>query len=186
MIRPLRRGLKGDSVKRSNESLTPTVTSPLYWERCVCARSAPQSCPTLCDPMDCSPPSGSSVHGISQARILEWVDMSFSRGSSRPRGQTQVFCIGRWVPYHLGHQGSPWYCLKELKICNICSVQFSSVTQSCLTLCDPTDCSPPGSSVHGISQARILEWVDISFSRGSSQPRDRTQVSHVAGRLFTS
>ena len=148
MIRPLRRGLKGDSVKRSNESLTPTVTSPLYWERCVCARSAPQSCPTLCDPMDCSPPSGSSVHGISQARILEWVDMSFSRGSSRPRGQTQVFCIGRWVPYHLGHQGSPWYCLKELKICNICSVQFSSVTQSCLTLCDPMNCSTPGLPVH--------------------------------------
>ena len=125
MIRPLRRGLKGDSVKRSNESLTPTVTSPLYWERCVCARSAPQLCPTLCDPMDCSPPPGSSVHGISQARILEWVDMSLSRGSSRPRDQTQVFCIGRQVSYHLGHQGSPWYCLKELKICNVCLVQFS-------------------------------------------------------------
>ena len=46
-------------------------------------------------------------------------------------------------------------------------------------------CSPPGSSVHGILQARILEWVAISFSRGSSQPRDRTQVSHTAGRLFT-
>ena len=43
------------------------------------------------------------------------------------------------------------------------------VTPSCLTLCDPLDCSPPGSSVHGISQARVLEWVDISFSRGSSQ-----------------
>ena len=44
------------------------------------------------------------------------------------------------------------------------------VTQSCLTLCDPMDCSPPGSSVHGISQARILEWVAFPFSRGSSQP----------------
>ena len=42
------------------------------------------------------------------------------------------------------------------------------VAQSCLTLCDPMDCSPPGSSVHGVSQARILEWVPISFSRGSS------------------
>ena len=49
------------------------------------------------------------------------------------------------------------------------SVQFSSVTQSCLTLCDPMDCSPLGSSVRGISQARILEWVAISSSRGSSQ-----------------
>ena len=58
------------------------------------------------------------------------------------------------------------------------------VAQSCPTLCDPIDCSPPGSSLHGILQARILEWVAISFSRGSSQPRDRTQVSHIAGRLF--
>ena len=46
------------------------------------------------------------------------------------------------------------------------------------------DCSSPGSSVHGILQARILEWVAISFSRGTSQPRDRTQVSHIAGRWF--
>ena len=47
------------------------------------------------------------------------------------------------------------------------------------------DCSPPGSSVHGIFQARILEWVAISFSRGSSRARDQTQVSHTAGRRFT-
>ena len=59
------------------------------------------------------------------------------------------------------------------------------VAQSCLTLYNPMDCSPPGSSVHGILQARILEWVAIPFSRGSSQPRDRTQVSHTAGRFFT-
>ena len=48
----------------------------------------------------------------------------------------------------------------------------------------PMDCSPPDPSVHGIFQARILEWVAISFSRESSQPRDRTQVSHIAGRRF--
>ena len=59
------------------------------------------------------------------------------------------------------------------------------VTQSCLTLYDPMDCSPTGSSIHGISQARILEWVALPFSRGSSQPRDRTQVFCIAGRLFT-
>ena len=59
------------------------------------------------------------------------------------------------------------------------------VVQSCPTLCDPMDCSLLGSSVHGILQTRILEWVAIPFSRVSSQPRDRTQVSHVAGRLFT-
>ena len=48
----------------------------------------------------------------------------------------------------------------------------------------PQDWSPPGFSVHGIFQARLLEWVAISFFRGSSQPRDRTQVSHIAGKLF--
>ena len=60
----------------------------------------------------------------------------------------------------------------------------NEVTQSCPTLCDPVDCSPPGFSVHGILQARILEWVAISFSRGSSQPRDQTRVSHIGGRCF--
>ena len=55
----------------------------------------------------------------------------------------------------------------------------------CLTLCDPTDCSLPGSSVHGVLQARILECVVIPFSRGSSQLRDRTWVFHIAGRFFT-
>ena len=52
------------------------------------------------------------------------------------------------------------------------------------TLCKPMDCSLSGSSVHGILQARILEWVAIAFSRGSSQPRDRTQVSRIGGRRF--
>ena len=59
------------------------------------------------------------------------------------------------------------------------------VTQSCPILCDPMDCSPPDSSVHGILQARILEWVAIPFSRGSSWPRDWTQVSWITGRFFT-
>ena len=58
----------------------------------------------------------------------------------------------------------------------------SEVTQSCPTLCDPMDCSLPGSSLHGILQARILEWVAISFSRGSSRPRDQTWVSRILGR----
>ena len=55
------------------------------------------------------------------------------------------------------------------------------ITQSCPTLCDTMDYT-----VHGILQARILEWAAFPFSRGSSQPRDRTQVSHIAGRFFTS
>ena len=57
-----------------------------------------------------------------------------------------------------------------------CSVMANSL---------PRNCSPPRSSIHGIFQARILEWVAISFSRGSSRPRDQTQVSHIAGRCFT-
>jgi len=60
-----------------------------------------------------------------------------------------------------------------------------SVTQPCSILCDPVDCSPPGSSVRGILQARTLEWVAISFSRGSSPPRDQTQVFCIAGGFFT-
>ena len=63
--------------------------------------------------------------------------------------------------------------------------KWSEVTQSCPTLCDPMDCSLPGSSVHGIFQARILEWVAISFSRRTSQPRDLTQVSRIVGKRFT-
>ena len=61
----------------------------------------------------------------------------------------------------------------------------AKLLQLCLTLCDPMDCNLPGSTVHGILQARILVWVAISFSRGSSQPRGWTQVSHIAGRFFT-
>ena len=59
------------------------------------------------------------------------------------------------------------------------------LAQLCLTFCDPMDYNLPGSSVHGILQARVLEWVAIPFSRGSSQPRDQTQVSRIAGGLFT-
>ena len=61
----------------------------------------------------------------------------------------------------------------------------SEVTQSCLTLCDPMDCSLPDSSIHGIFQARILERVAISFSRKSSRPRDWTRISCIIGRWFT-
>ena len=79
------------------------------------------------------------------------------------------FCI-YWLWFYL----SFWWCGEWV----------SKVTQLCPTLCDPVDCSPPGSSIYGILQARILEWVAISFSRGSSQPRDQTQVSRIAGRRF--
>ena len=76
------------------------INLSLFWAYNSCASA--QSCPTLCDPMDCSPP-GSSVHGVSQARTLEWVAISSSRGSSQPRDQTcalYVSCIGGQILYH--------------------------------------------------------------------------------------
>ena len=57
--------------------------------------------------------------------------------------------------------------------------------QLCPILCNPMNCSPPGSFLHGILQARILEWVAIAFSRASSRPRDQTWVSCIVGRFFT-
>ena len=65
------------------------------------------------------------------------------------------------------------------------TVKEVKVIQSCQTLCDPMDCSLPGSSVHGIFQAIVLEWIAISFSRGSSRPSDQSQVSCTAGGFFT-
>ena len=85
-----------------------------------------------------------------------------------------------WPVHSLGKTLIPfaWFILHS-------KVKVSEVARSCLTLCDPMDCSLPGSSVHGIFQAIVLEWTAISFSSGSSQPRDRTQVSCVVDRRFT-
>ena len=69
-----------------------------------------------------------------------------------------------------------------MNLSNCLKVKSESI--SCVWLCDPMDCSLPGSCAHGIFQTRILKWVAIPFSRGSSWPRDRTQVSCIAGRCF--
>ena len=91
----------------------------------------------------------------------------------------------RQILYQLSHEGSPksstYYVRNIQQAGSLCAKSF----QSCLTLCHPMDCSPPGSSIHGILQARRLEWVAITFSRGSSQPRDWSLVSCIAGRFFT-
>ena len=97
----------------------------------LCMRA--QSCPTLCNPMDCSPP-GSSVHGISQARILEWVVISSSRRSSRPRDWTRVSCvscIGRWIPYCLNNRGSPVICHWVTNAQNVLVSNNNNVTNLC-------------------------------------------------------
>ena len=125
--------------------------------------------------------------GILQARILEWVAVPSSRRSSWPRDWTHISCdsfIGGRV-FIAEPLGKPYihiytsiyiythiYMYLKVKV---------KVAQSCLTLCDPMDYT-----VHGILQARILEWVACPFSRASSQHRDRTQVFHIAGRFFTS
>ena len=93
------------------------------------------------------------------------------------------------------YQGNPIYLLIQSSILfqyGVTDIYFilqimkwSVVIQSYSTLCNPMDCSPRGSPIHGIFRARILEWVDISFSRVSSQPRDQIRVSHIAGRRFT-
>ena len=74
----------------------------------------------------------------------------------------------------------------KLKKVNIKNMKVKvKAAQACWTLCKAVDCSPPGSSVHGILLASILEWVAFPFSRGSSQPRSHTQVSSIAGGFFT-
>ena len=81
-----------------------------------------------------------------------------------------------------GHQESPGVMGRALLLrCHLAPKSIVKVTQSCLTLCDPMDYT-----VLGILQARILEWVAFAFSRGFSQPRDRTQISCIAGGFFTS
>ena len=101
-------------------------------------------------------PTMLSIHGILQARILEWVAIPFSRGSSWPRDETWVSGITcrfftSWVTYHKGNTTD--MCLRAKSL------------QACLTLCDPIDCSPSSSSVHGILQAWILEWVAMGSSK---------------------
>ena len=147
---------------------------------CMLAFMHAQLCPTLCDPRDCSLPR-TSVHGILQAKILDWVVISFSKGSSRPTDWIHicwVSCIDRQM-LPLRPLGSP------ILLCVCVCVCVCLVAQSCPALWDPVDCSPPGSSVHGILQAKILECVTIPFSRGSSPPRDQTWVSCIAGGFFT-
>jgi len=116
--------------------------------------------------MDCSPP-GFSVHEILQARILEWITISFSRGPSR------AWSLGllhrRQILYSLNHQGSLTWLLLLLLLSRLSRVW----------LCDPIDGSPRGSPVPGILQARTLEWVAISFSSAWKWKVKVKSLSHV-------
>ena len=103
------------------------------------------------------------------SKIFDWQKLKQKLLRSREVGLDYI-----WRGDHSQNQWNFW----KVKV-------KSEVAQSCLTLCDPMDCSLPGFSIHGIFQARVLEWVAISFSRGYSRPRDGTQVSRIAGRCFT-
>ena len=124
-----------------------------------------QLCPTLCNPMDRSPP-GSFVHGILQAGILECIDIPFSRGSFQSRDWTWVSCIaGEFFTVWATRE---WFNSLEHRRKALLLVMYSAAAkllQSCPTLCDPIDDSPPGSPVPGILQARVLEWGAIAFSK---------------------
>ena len=89
-----------------------------------------------------------------------------------------------YVGWLKAHNGSSLSSL-DLNIFSVCVCMCVLVAQLCLILCYPMDCSPTDFSVHGILQARILEWIAILFSRGTSQPRDWTLVSCLTGRFFT-
>ena len=128
----------------------------------MCAKSL-QLCPALCDPMDCTPP-GSSVHGIPQARIPEWVAMPSSRGSARRRDLPNTGIEPPSLrPAALASKFFTTSATWETK--TDAAAAAAKSLQPCRTLCDPIDGSPPGTPVPGILQARTLEWVAISFSK---------------------
>ena len=134
-----------------------------------------QSDPTLCDAMDhraCQVPLSM---GFSRQEYWSGLPCP-SPGDLPDPGINPISLRGRFFT-----TSSTWEALSEW----LGEVKWSEVAQSCPTLCNPVNCSLPGSSVHRIFQARVLEWVAISFSRGSSQPRDQTRVSRTAGRRFT-
>jgi len=126
---------------------------------------------TLCDPLDCSLPC-SSVHGNSQARIVEWVAISFFRGSSWPQDWTCVSCISciaggffTTEPSRKPHKDLFEVSIIKKQLHLKIGVRAKSL-KSCLTLLWPSGL-PPDSSVHGILQARILEWSLLSQPPGS-------------------
>ena len=165
-----------------------------------------QSCPTLRDPMDCSPP-GSSIHGIFQARVLEWGAIDDNRGFDRMEEQREGERAAGWrreqekketfvsfVPTvsHLYHS----WCFGNIHLFNSQTKNLGEVELSllcvcakllhlCPTLCDPMDCSPPGSSVHGILQAGILEWIAMPLPGDLPDPGIKFMSLALAGGFFT-
>ena len=141
---------------------------------CAAAAAAKslQSCLTLCDLIDGSPP-GSPVPGILQARTQEWVAICFSnawkwkvkaKSLSRVQLLASPWTAAFQAPPSMGFSRQDYWSGLPLPSSMLCAAAAAKSLQSCLTLCDPIDGSPPGSPVPGILQARTQEWVAISFS----------------------
>ena len=148
----------------------PIINFLFIWAKLLpiaaAAAKSLQSCPTLCNPMDCSPP-GSPVPEILQVRTLEWIAISFSNAwkwKVKVKSLNRVRLLG--TPWTAAHQAPPSMGFSRQEYWSGVPLLPAAAKslQSCLTLCDPIDCSPPGVPVSGILQARILEWVAISFS----------------------
>ena len=152
-----------------------------------------QSCPTLCNPMDCSLP-GSSVHGIFQAKVLEWVAISFSRGSSQPRelnpGHPHCESERKWKSLsHVRLFVTPW----TIWSMDLSRSEYGVGSLSLLQGIFPIQGSDPGflhsrqilNQLSHQGSPRILEWVAYSLSSGSFRPKNWIRVSHIAGRFFT-
>ena len=116
-------------------------------------------CPTLCDLIDCSPPGNPSVHGISQARILEWIAI---RWVKKPEGTfwSTKYLVSTLNRYYGSLLGAVRYIVWFNNQNNKSTYKLAICVQSCLTLCNPIDCSPPGSSLHGIVQQEY--WSVLS------------------------
>ena len=130
----------------------------------ACAQS-PSHVRLFENPTDCSPP-GSSVHGISQATILEWVVISFSRRSSWPRDLTHVSspCIGRWILYHWATREDQPRVISSLQIVYQTSVSACLLLLSHVWLYNPMDCSTPGSLSFTWSLLKLMSIESVMLS----------------------
>ena len=140
--------------------LTAPSSSSFLANHHVC--SVTQWCLTLCDPMDYSL-AVSAVHGIFQARMPAAKSSSVVSDSVRPHRQQPIRLPRPWDSPGKNTGVGCHFLLQCMKV-----KSEREVAHSCPTFHDPMDCSPPGSSVHGICQARVLEWGAIASSRGSS------------------
>ena len=163
---------KGYQLFRLPQPFSPTRANRFYWRIPFPAPCAPEGLPiTLPYPMD--------------QRTGTWHRLDLSQSPS----PCTTIAAQRWLsqtPLRISLSSSSWWSTLSFDMAKLLLFSRQSVSCSwCLTLCDPVDYSPSGSSVHGILQARIPEYVALLFSRGYSWPRSWTWVSCISGRFFT-